>query len=105
MYGMRSSQWCQSAVQSRGRGYICTSAEITFPKLNSAILAIPQGGAIVRQRTPSGILSDEAQYQEDFGDAYVAARPCIRGGGWMVALSTANPGAANDLHMDKMGDR
>jgi len=88
-----------------GWDYVCTSAEITFPRLNSAILAMPQGGNIVRQRTPSGILSDESQYQEEFEAAYTAARPCIRGGGWFVSLSTANPGAANDLHNDKLGDR
>lgn len=88
-----------------GRDYIVTSAEITFPKLNSAILAMPQGGNIIRQRTPSGILSDESQYQDEFADAYTAARPCIRGGGWFVSLSTANLGAANDLHNDRMGDR
>jgi len=88
-----------------GRDYVKQSAHISFPKLNSSIWAIPQGANIIRQRTASGILSDESQFQEEFADAYTAARPCIRGGGWFVSLSTANPGAANDLHADKLGDR
>ena len=65
---------------------------VRFTDNNSTLWAIPQGAAIVRQRTASGIFSDEAGYQDEFGDAYVAARPCIRGGGWFLALSTANPG-------------
>ena len=71
--------------------------KIEFPAQNSTLWAIPQGADIIRQRTASGILSDEAAFQEQFSDAYTAARPCIRGGGWFVALSTAHPGFFQNL--------
>ncbi|HUU95515.1 MAG TPA: hypothetical protein VM487_07230 [Phycisphaerae bacterium] len=64
--------------------------KILFPWNNSTIWAIPQGAAIIRQRTASGILSDESAFQPSAGDAYVAARPCIRGGGRYTALTTAD---------------
>jgi len=74
--------------------------KIEFPTLNSTIWAIPQGEDIIRQRTASGILADEAGFQDEFEGAYTAARPCIRGGGWYVALSTANPGFFQKLYAD-----
>jgi len=71
---------------------------------NSTLWAIPQGAHIIRQRTASGILSDEAAFQDEFSDAYTAARPCIRGGGWMVVLSTPHPGFMQHLHQDAIGE-
>jgi len=73
---------------------------VRFTDNNSTLWAIPQGASIIRQRTASGIFSDEAGYQDEFGDAYVAARPCIRGGGWFTCLSTANPGFFQQLCQD-----
>ena len=73
---------------------------VSFPEHNSTLWAVPQGSAIIRQRTASGILSDEAAFQDEFANAYVAARPCIRGGGWFVALSTAHPGFFQRLFED-----
>jgi hypothetical protein len=92
-------------VEGGSTGYIKLATSITFPKLNSSLLAIPQGGNIIRQRTLSGIMSDESHFQDEFSDAYAGAVACIRGGGWFVSLSTANLGAALDLHEDRMGDR
>jgi hypothetical protein len=71
---------------------------------NSTLWAIPQGAHIIRQRTASGILSDEAAFQDEFSEAYTAARPCIRGGGWMVVLSTPHPGFMKHLHTDTIGE-
>lgn len=88
-----------------GVDYRMTFDKIEFPKWNSALWAIPEGGDVIRQRTASLIISDESHFQPAFKDSYAAARPCIRGGGRFVSLSTANPGAANDLHEDKLGDR
>ena len=73
---------------------------VSFREMGSTLWAVPQGAAIIRQRTASGILSDEAAFQDEFADAYVAARPCIRGGGWFVALSTAHPGFFQRLFED-----
>ena len=78
--------------------------KVIFTGHNSTLWAIPQGADIIRQRTASGILSDEAAFQDEFSDAYVAARPCIRGGGWFVALSTANPGFFQRLYQDTIDE-
>lgn len=61
-----------------------------FPRSRSTLWAIPQGATIIRQRTASGIISDEAAFQPEFGDALTAAIPCIRGGGWFLAISSAD---------------
>ena len=87
--------------------YTPLGGRILFPKRGSTLWAIPQGGAIIRQRTASGILSDEAAFQEDFGEAYTAAQPCVRGGGWFVALSTADlsdGGAFRRLYEDRLDE-
>ena len=78
--------------------------KLMFPDINSTLWAIPQGGDIVRQRTASGILSDEAAFQEEFSNAYVAAMPTIRSGGWFVALSSANPGFFQRLYEDRIDE-
>jgi len=94
-----------------GDGFVKLATSVSFPKLNSLLLAIPQGGNIIRQRTVSGILSDESHFQDEFSDAYTGAMACIRGDKaslahlWFVSLSTANLGAALDLHEDKLADR
>jgi len=85
-----------------GRDYIKLHNQVRFPTRSSTLWAIPQGANIIRQRTASGILSDESHFQDEFADAYTAALPCIRGGGWFVSLSTAHVGAANDLHEDNL---
>ncbi len=86
-------------------GTIGTFDKLEFPSLNSGLLAIPQGGNIIRQRTVSGIFSDETAFQEECSEAYVAARPCIRGGGWFVSLTTADlsdGGHTKRLHLDDL---
>jgi len=85
-----------------GRDYRISYDRIRFPKWHSTLWAIPQGQNIIRQRTASGIWSDESMFQPEFKDAYAAATPCIRGGGWFLSTSTANPGAALQLHEDRL---
>jgi len=75
---------------------------IQFPLWGSTIWAIPQGGSVIRQRTCSAILADEAAYQEEFEEAYTAALPTIRGGGSFVALSTAHPGFFQRVYEDRI---
>jgi hypothetical protein len=86
--------------------------QLKFLKQGSTLWAIPQGGSIIRQRTASGILSDEAAFQPECADSYVAARPTIRGarvgsGGWYVSLTTpdlADGGHTRRLHQDELDD-
>ena len=55
----------------------------------SHIWAVPQGGDVVRSNTPSVLFSDEAGFQPDFGLAYQACLPAIRGGGQGIFVSSA----------------
>lgn len=59
----------------------------------SRIWGIPEGADIIRSNTPSVLVSDEAAFQPEFADAKDAAMPAIKGGGQLVALSSAAPGA------------
>jgi len=88
-----------------GRDYVKRETHIDFKQLGSAVVAIPEGGSQIRQKTASGIFSDESNFQPEFGDSYAAAIPCIRGGAWFLSISTAELGAAHDLHNDQMADR
>lgn len=97
-----------------GRQWLCMEGrdwqirdgnKIQVPAQNSTLWAIPQGAAIIRQRTASGVLSDEAAYQKEFADAYVAAMPCIRGGGRFVGVSSAHPGFFEELVEDRVGEQ
>lgn len=74
--------------------------QVVFPEVNSTLWAVPQGADIVRSYTCSGILSDECAVQDEFEQAYAAAGPTIRGGGWFVALSTAAPSFFQRLYED-----
>ena len=87
------------------RGYVPLGKRILFPCNNATLWAIPQGADIIRQRTASGILSDEAAFQPEISDSYTAARPCIRGGGWIVLLTTASlrdGGFCQRVHEDRL---
>jgi len=83
---------------------------ISFTDRDSTLMAIAQGGDIIRTHTASGIFSDEAGYQPEFADAYTAAMPCVRAksltkpGAWFVALSTPNPGFFEKLAKDKISE-
>ncbi len=88
-------------------GYDPRTKKLLFRDVSSTMWAIPQGGPIIRQRTASGVLSDEAAFQPEFGDAHASATPCIRGGGWFVALTTpdlADGGAFRRLHEDRLDE-
>jgi len=63
-------------------------AEMIFPRLNSKIWAIPQGGDHIRSYTASSILSDEAAKQPEFAEAYAASIPSIGKQGKFSFVST-----------------
>lgn len=63
-----------------------------FPN-GSHIWGIPQGGNIIRSNTCSCLFSDEAGFQPEFGLAYQAALPSIKGGGQGIFVSSAEVGA------------
>ncbi len=98
---------CPAPNGNNEPGNMGTYDRLEFPETSSILWAIPQGGNIIRQRTASGIFSDEAAFQPECEDAYVASRPCIRGGGWYVSLTTADladAGHTMRLHEDRLDE-
>ena len=66
---------------------------LRYPDTGSRIWGIPEGADIIRSNTPSVLVSDEAAFQPEFASAKDAAMPAVKGGGQLVALSSAAPGA------------
>ena len=71
--------------------------KLKFPKTNSQIIGIPQGGDQIRMHTASRVFSDEMAFQPEAEEAFTAARPCIEGGGVFNGVSSANPGFFQEL--------
>lgn len=63
----------------------------------SRIWGCPEGGDIIRSNTASVLFSDEAAFQPEFGAAFTAALPAMKGGGSMVGVSSAEPGSFADI--------
>ena len=63
----------------------------------SHVWGIPQGGSIIRSHTPSMLMSDEAGFQPEFGEAYSATLPAIRGGGQAIFVSSAEVGDFQEI--------
>lgn len=64
--------------------------KLEFPKWNSIIQGVPQGGDVLRQYTASRIFSDEMAFQEKADEAFIAAKPTIDGGGSFIGVSSPN---------------
>ena len=64
--------------------------KLSFGKLNSIIMGIPQGAAQLRQYTFSRVFSDEMAFQEEKEEAFIAAKPTITGGGSFIGVSSPN---------------
>lgn len=75
----------------------CASyAQVSFPN-GSRLWGIPEGQDIIRSNTASVIFSDEAAFQPEFGGAFTAALPSVKGGGQLIAVSSAEPGTFAEL--------
>lgn len=74
----------------------CTKCNVHFSS-GSHVWGIPEGGAIIRSHTASLLFSDEAAFQPEFGEAYTAALPAIRGGGQAIFVSSAEIGAFQQI--------
>ena len=79
-----------SAIGGQRRSFIRLAdyGNLYFPN-GSRIWAVPQGGSVVRSNTPSCLFSDEAGFQPEFGLAFEAAVPALRGGGQGIFVSSA----------------
>ena len=74
----------------------CKYCHMMYPN-GSHIWAIPEGSDIIRSNTVSVLFGDEAAFQPEFGLAYTAALPSIKGGGQGVFVSSAEPGEFCEL--------
>jgi len=63
----------------------------------SRLWGIPEGGDIIRSNTASVLFSDEAAFQPEFGNAFTAALPAMKGGGSMASISSAESGSFAEL--------
>ncbi len=79
-------EWLRDDVQASSK-----PSRLVFPN-GSIIEGIPEGGDMIRSKTPSLVFSDEAAFQPEFSDAYTAMLPLVKHGGQLIALSSANPG-------------
>lgn len=59
--------------------------------------AIPEGSDIIRSNSASVWFCDESAFQPEFGGAFTAALPAIKGGGQAVMVSSADPGEYQQL--------
>lgn len=75
----------------------CGSYGHLYDPNGSHAWAIPEGGDIIRSNTPTIWFSDECAFQPEFGNAYTAALPAIKGGGQAILVSSAEPGEYRDL--------
>ena len=66
---------------------------LRYQDTGSRIWGIPEGSDIIRSNTPSVLVADEAAFQPEFASAKDAAMPAVKGGGQLIALSSAAPGA------------
>ncbi len=59
------------------------SESITFPRWNSSITPLAQGGDKIRSHTVSLLVTDETAFQDQFADAFTATVASIRRGRWL----------------------
>lgn len=77
-------------------GRAASHCHLYFPN-GSHIWGIPEGGDIIRSNTPSCVFADEAAFQPQFGAAYTAILPAIKGGGQLIVVSSAEPGTFQQI--------
>ena len=65
------------------KSVVVKSETITFPRWNSSITALAQGGDKIRSHTVSLLVTDETAFQDQFDDAMTATMASIRHGRWL----------------------
>lgn len=68
-----------------------TFCNASFPRSRSEIRAVAAGSKHYRQRTLSGVFSDESAYTDDFAEIFGAAKSSLGKVGKFTAVSSAQP--------------
>ena len=76
-------------------------ASLLWPN-GSMVKGAKQNPEMVRQLSPSVIVSDEMGFQEYAAEIYTAAKPALTGGGQFIGISSANPGFFQEAVEDKL---
>jgi len=63
----------------------------------SRVRGIAEGGSIIRSEHPSMVFSDESAFQDEFDTSFGAALPTVQGGGFYLAVSSAEPGSFEQI--------
>jgi len=83
-----------------------TYCKLKLPGLQTEIEGVPMGKRTIMEETCTAIFCDEAAFQEELRESYIAARPTIDGPpgkrGKYTAVSSANPGFFKDLVHDEV---
>lgn len=85
-------RWLQEIKFPKGSKF----AHLIYPN-GSHIWGIPEGSDIIRSNTVTVLFGDECGFQPEFGHAYTAALPSIKGGGQGIFISSAEPSEFADL--------
>jgi len=64
--------------------------KIVYKATKSTILAVPQGGDVVRTYTFSALIMDESEFQQEGDRAMVAASPIAEKGAKLILMSSSN---------------
>jgi hypothetical protein len=80
-----------------------TFCNAKFPRSRSEIRAVAAGSKHYRQRTLSGVFSDESSFTEDFAEIFGAAKSSLGRVGKFTAVSSAQPGDFALMVADKDG--
>lgn len=70
-----------------------TELNLYFPRSRSEIRAVAAGSKHYRQRTLSGVFSDESAYTDDLDEIFAAAKSSLGKIGKFTAVSSAQPSA------------
>lgn len=73
--------------------------KLKFPKNESFMQAIPEGGDQIRSHNPNYLMSDEIAFQPAADDAYTAALACCLK---ITFITSPNPGWACDFYNDTL---
>jgi len=66
------------------KGAVEMKAEsVTFPRWNSSITPLAQGGDKIRSHTVSFLVTDETAFQDQFDDSFTATVASVRHGRWL----------------------
>jgi len=63
---------------------------LTYDRTGSYLLAVAQGGAVLRTYTASRVVMDESEFMPEAHEALTAALPLIEGNAKLVAISSSN---------------